>query len=179
MKKHIFNTLRSLAVIVSIALGVAAMSAQNSLPAPGSGGVPGGGPGMGGPGFGGGMGPGFGLGPGGPALGGPWGPGPSPVGPTVVVNPIISIGNTANQGVTKVIANGYDAQGVWRVFPMLVSYSYNGVQYNVTVLNAWNPWTQQWDKGLDIDAYNTNFILRGVTYDFYAVLPYGTFYFNL
>ncbi len=170
MKKHTFNILRAFALTAALTLGISGLSAQNSLPAPGSGGVPGGGPAMGGPGPGPGFGGGFG-----PAIG----PGPSPVGPTVVVNPIISIGNTANQGVTKVIANGYDAQGVWRVFPMLVSYQYNGVQYDVNVLNAWNPWTQMWDKGIDVPAYNTNYILRGITYDFYAVLPYGTFYFNL
>lgn len=77
------------------------------------------------------------------------------------------------------MACGYDAMGVWRVLPLLVSYQYNGVQYNVTVINAWNPWVDQWDTNLNISAFNTNYILRGVTYDFYAVLSFGTFYFNL
>lgn len=99
-------------------------------------------------------------------------------------SPITSAGNSVstnsrNQGVIKVIANGYDATGVWRVLPLVVSYKYNGVQYDVNVLNAWNPWTDQWDKGVDVPAYNTNFLLRNITYDFYAVLSFGTFYFNL
>jgi len=87
--------------------------------------------------------------------------------------------NFRNQGVIKVIANGYDATGVWQVLPLMVSYQYNGVQYEVNVLNAWNPWTDQWDKGVDVPAYNTNYVLRNITYDFYTVLSFGTFYFNL
>ena len=77
------------------------------------------------------------------------------------------------------IANGYDAMGVWRVLPLVVSYQYNGVQYNVNVLNAWNPWTDQWDKGVDQQAFSTDYVLRNVTYDFYVPLSFGTFYFNL
>ena len=96
-----------------------------------------------------------------------------------MVSPSVSVGNFQNQGLTKVIANGYDAQGVWRVLPLLVSYQYNGAQYDVNVINAWNPWTDKWDRGLDLPAYNTNYILRNVTYDYYTVLPFGTFYFNL
>lgn len=154
--------------------GVLGMNAQNSLPAPGSGGNynPGGG-GFGGPANGIGWNPGPAAPP--PAWGSPWGSGwnyPS----TVVINNSPSI---PNQGVTKVIACGYDAQGIWRVLPLTVSYQYNGVQYNVNVLNAWNPWTDCWDRGVDLPAYNTSYILRGVTYDFYVVLPTGTFYFNL
>lgn len=95
-----------------------------------------------------------------------------------MVSPSVST-NFQNQGLTKVIANGYDAMGVWRVLPLLVSYQYNGVQYDVNVINAWNPWTDQWDKGVDVPAYNTDYVLRNVTYDFYAVLSFGTFYFNL
>ncbi len=84
-----------------------------------------------------------------------------------------------NSGVTKVIACGYDAQGIWRVLPLLVSYQYNGVQYNVTVLNAWDPWTDVWNQGVDEPAYNTTYYLRGQTFNFYTVLSTGTYYFNL
>lgn len=84
-----------------------------------------------------------------------------------------------NQGVTKVIACGYDAEGIWRVLPLTVSYQYNGVQYNVNVLNAWNPWTDRWETRVDQQAYNTNYYLNGVTYSFYAPLSTGTYYFNL
>lgn len=159
-----------------MAAGIAGMSAQNSLPAPGSGcGNAGGGmPGGGGPG-----GPANGIGwnpgPGGPGgWGNPWGPGWNTA-PSIIVNgPTLT-----NQGITKVVACGYDAQGIWRVLPLTVSYQYNGVQYDVNVLNAWNPWTDSWDKGVDEPAYNTDYILRGITYDYYTVLPTGTFYFNL
>ncbi len=160
-----------------ICLGALGMAAQNSLPAPGSGGSfrpnPGPAPGLGMNGIG------WNPGPPTPAYwGSPWYTGWNNS-PTLVVSPSISIGNFPDQGLTKVIANGYDAQGVWRVLPMLVSYQYNGVQYDVNVINAWDPWTDQWDKGLDLPAYNTNYLLRNVTYDFYTVLPYGTLYFNL
>lgn len=153
------------------------MMAQNSLPAPGSGGsfqpsvTPNVSPTYGG----------IGWNPGPPPptyWGSPWYDGWN-YGPSVVVSPSVSNGNFQNQGTVKVIACGYDAQGVWRVLPMLVSYQYNGVQYNVNVLNAWNPWTDQWDKGIDVQAYNTSYYLRGIQYDFYVVLSYGTFYFNL
>ena len=87
--------------------------------------------------------------------------------------------NFQNQGTIKVIACGYDATGVWRVLPLVVSYQYNGVQYAVNVLNAWNPWTDQWDTDVDVPAYNTDYQLRGNTYDFYTVLSTGTFYLNL
>lgn len=153
------------------ALGV---MAQNSLPAPGSGGSFR--PNMGGP-----MGPnGIGWNPG-PMYPGNWG---SPWysdwnnSPTIIVQPTINAG-LSDQGVTKVVACGYDAQGIWRVLPLTVSYQYNGVQYIVNVLNAWNPWTDQWDRGVDTPAYNTDYYLRGVEYSFYTVLPTGTFYFNL
>ena len=123
------------------------------------------------------MGPGPGMGmwnPGPPpgSWGGPWG-GPWYNSPTVVVN------NYPNQGVTNVVACGYDAQGVWRTIPLHVSYTYNGVQYDVTVLNAWNPWTDMWDRGVDVPAYNTSYYLNGTTFDFYTVLSTGTYYFNL
>lgn len=181
MKAKILRCLRAVAAVAAIALCAPLAAAQNSLPAPGSGGgfQPSGG--------------GFGTGPGAPSFGGiGWNPGPPPPSywgspwyngynpsPTVVVSPSITIGNSQNQGVMKVIANGYDAMGVWRVLPLLVSYQYNGVQYDVNVLNAWNPWTDQWDKGVDVQAFNTDYVLRNVTYDYYVVLSFGTFYFNL
>jgi hypothetical protein len=84
-----------------------------------------------------------------------------------------------NHGDTNVMACGFDGMGVWRVLPLTVSYQAMGAQYNVTVLNAWNPWTSQWDNGVDVQAYNTDFTLRGHTYDYYVVLSTGTFYFNL
>lgn len=148
-----------------IIAGVACMSAQNSLPAPGSGGsfnpAPSGGSG---PGPGGPM-----LGPGpGPAWGGPWN------NPVYVPVPI-----DVNTGTTTVVGVGYDAQGVWRTIPMKVSYYYTGMQYDVTVLNAWNPWTDTWNYNLDDQAYNTTYFLRGNQYNFYVVLPTGTYYFNL
>ncbi len=153
--------------------------AQTSAPAPGSGGsfTPnmGGGPGgpMGGPG--GPMGP---MGPG-PGWGSPWGPGYTS--PSVIINaPIISspVIDT-NTGVTKVIACGYDAQGIWRTIPLTVSYNYNGVSYDVTVLNAWNPWTDMWNRGVNQPAYATSYFLRGTTFDYYTNLSTGTYYFNL
>lgn len=177
MKRNISGLIKSATLIAAIAFGAAGISAQNSLPAPGSGGSfnpsPGAGPGFGNNGIG------WNPGPPPPSYwGSPWYNGYSS-NPSVVISPSVSIGNFANQGTTKVIACGYDATGVWRVLPMLVNYVYNGVQYNVTVLNAWNPWSDQWDQGVDVQAYNTNYILRNVTYNFYVVLSYGTFYFNL
>lgn len=161
-------------ILLGIALmiaGVVGMNAQNSMPAPGSGGSFT--PNNGGPGP---VGPpnGIGWNPGPGAWGSPWNPAWS-YSPTIIVNqPALS-----NQGITRVVACGYDAQGIWRVLPLTVSYQYNGIQYNVNVLNAWNPWTDQWDRGVDLPAYNTSYVLRGTTYNYYVVLPIGTFYFNL
>ena len=84
-----------------------------------------------------------------------------------------------NQGYTTVMACGYDAMGVWRVLPLYVSYQYNGVQYNVTVINAWDPWTKVWNYGVEVPAVNTSYYLKGTTFNFYVVLSTGTFYFNL
>lgn len=169
------KSLKFLGVAMALAFGVFGLSAQNSLPAPGSGGGfrPSGGfgPGFGGPG------PAFNPGPPPPYWGSPWYSGYNPS-PTIVVNTPVVVNNT-NQGIMKVIANGYDAMGVWRVLPLVVSYQYNGVQYDVNVLNAWNPWTDQWDKGVDVQAFNTDYVLRNMTYDFYVPLSFGTFYFNL
>lgn len=148
--------------------------AHNSLPAPGSGG--GFTPNTGGGGFG--PGPGA-FNPGPPPAsywGSPWYEGWN-YSPNIVVSP--SVSNFQNQGTERVIACGYDATGVWRVIPLVVSYQYTGAQYSVNVLNAWNPWTREWDRGVDEPAYNTDFWLRNVQYDFYTVLTTGTFYFNL
>lgn len=176
MKTYTLRKTGKVLAAIVIAAGATGLSAQNSLPAPGSGGSFR--PNMGG-GFGPGYGPAWNPAPPPPTYwGSPWYTGWNST-PSIVVSPSVSTGNFANQGIIKVIANGYDAMGVWRVLPMVVSYQYDGAQYDVTVLNAWNPWTDQWDRGLDIQAFNTSYILRNVTYDFYAVLSFGTFYFNL
>lgn len=172
--KNIRGILSGIIASAMILVGAAGMSAQNSLPAPGTGGSFQPNPGAPGPGFGGGM---WNPGPPSPSnWGSPWYTGWN-YSPTIVVNQPSP--NFQNQGTTKVIACGYDAQGIWRVLPLLVSYQYNGVQYDVNVLNAWNPWTDSWDIGVDIPAYNTDYVLRNITYDFYAVLSTGTYYFNL
>ncbi len=171
-----------LAGVIGIS-GLGIMNAQNSAPAPGSGGgfnpAPANGIGWnpGGssapaPGAGGSFQP---APPAGPAWGGPWGGGWQSS-PSVVVNisPIIS-----NSGITNVVGVGYDAQGIWRTVPMRVSYSYNGAFYNVQVLSAWNPWTDMWNRGVDQPAYNTSYFLKGQTYNYYAPLSTGTYYFNL
>lgn len=107
------------------------------------------------------------------------GPGqPGPLSPMVVSSPLSSP-NWENSGVTTVIACGYDAQGVWRTIPLRVSYNYNGAQYNVTVLSAWNPWVDSWNYGVDVPAFNTYYFLNGRYYDFYTNLSTGTWYFNL
>lgn len=107
--------------------------------------------------------------------GSPWTPGWNYA--PVAGSPMMGV--PSDSGVTKVIACGYDAQGVWRVIPLTVSYQYDGVQYQVTVLNAWNPWTDMWDRGVDDQAFITNYVLRGTTFNYYVVLSTGTYYFNL
>lgn len=179
MKTHIRINRLTRGIVSMFLLGIAslAMMAQTSLPAPGSGGsfrpnTGGPGPVIGispAPGMGPGMGPGWG---GGPAWGSPWGPAWNS--PSVVVNTV-----PGNAVVTKVISCGYDAQGIWRVVPLTVSFQYNGVFYNVNVINAWNPWTNSWDRGIDVPAYSTSYYLNGNTYDYYVPLSFGTFYFNL
>lgn len=82
-------------------------------------------------------------------------------------------------GVVSVVGCGYDDMGVWRTVPMTVSYSYNGVLYNATVLSAWNPWVDVWNNGIDVGAVNTSYYLNGANYNFYVVLSTGTYYFNL
>lgn len=177
--KKIFKLFASSLILVA---GTVSGFAQNSLPAPGSGGGFGGGS-MGSsapaPGSGGMYAPnGIGWNPGPPPpsnWGGPWG-GSSPV---IVVNTPLSSPTWQNSGRCNVIACGYDAQGIWRTIPLRVAYNYNGVNYNVTVINAWNPWSDMWVRGVNAPAYNTSYFLRGQTYDFYTVLPTGTYYFNL
>lgn len=175
MKKYlnIGKIARGLLGIMMLGLASVAMVAQNSLPAPGSGGSFR--PNTGGPGPVIGISPAPGMGPGwggGPAWGSPWGPAWNS--PSVVVNTV-----PGNAVVTKVISCGYDAQGIWRVVPLTVSFQYNGVFYNVNVINAWNPWTNSWDRGVDVPAYDTSYYLNGNTYDYYVPLSFGTFYFNL
>lgn len=181
MKKYKSVNVGSFRRLLSIlVLGVATsigLSAQNSLPAPGTGGSYNPAP-IGG-GNAGGMGPGWNGGPGGPGGMGPgwgnngmgWNPGPGWNGP---MSPAF-----VNQGTVNVIACGYDAQGVWRTLPLHVAYTYNGVDYDVTVLNAWNPLANTWNVGVDMPAYNTSYYMRGQTYNFYAPLSTGTYYFNL
>ena len=113
-----------------------------------------------------------------PLWGSPWWNGWNTAGPTVVVSPSVNVTNF-NNGNIRVLCCGYDAMGVWRTFPLYVNYQYNGVNYNVTVLNAWDPWTDQWNQGIDVQAFSTDYTLRGVNYNYYVVLSYGTFYFNL
>ena len=164
---------RLILILGAILLGSMAMSAQNSLPAPGSGSVttP-----AGGGGWGGSWAP---VAPPPTGWGAPWGYGwngyygwnPNT---TVVVSPTYQ-----DNGKVNVVGVGYDDEGVWRTIPMAVQYNYNGSQYSVTVLTAWNPWTDSWDTGLDIPAFNTSYRLDGTSYDFYVVLSTGTYYFNL
>lgn len=176
MKKQ--TTRKRICAFIVATLTIFAAMAQSSAPAPGSGGGFNPGPGPGGPGPGGFGGPGGGPGPGpGPAWGNPWGPIYNS--PAVVINAPIVTPAITDSGITNVIACGYDAQGIWRTLPLRVKYSYNGVGYNVTVLNAWNPWTDVWNRGVDQPAYATSYFLHGNTYDFYTNLSTGTYYFNL
>lgn len=159
-------------ILLTIALAGVSLfaSAQSSFPAPG-GNAPGGGPG--GPGFGNSAPAPGGMAPSNVGWGSPWGPG------WAGGLPPVSSAAWQNNGVITVMACGYDAQGVWRVLPLRVAYSYNGIQYNVQVLNAWDPWTNMWNNGVDVPAVNTSYYLRGNTYNFYVVLSTGTYYFNL
>lgn len=84
-----------------------------------------------------------------------------------------------NQGTMKVMATGYDTESVLVQIPLVVSYSFNGVNYDVTVLNVWNPYTQTWTVGVDEPAFRTSYYFNGFNYNFYAPLAIGTFYFNL
>ncbi|MDE6576918.1 MAG: hypothetical protein K2J82_11005 [Muribaculaceae bacterium] len=142
------------------------MSAQNSMPAPGSGGAYNPAP-IGAPMPPVGPAP---IAPGGPGFGGPgWGWNNSPV-----VNPVY-----ANQGTVNVVALGYDNFGRLRTIPMTVAYTFSYGEYDATVLSAYNPFTMSWMPGLNVPAYNTSYYLNGTTFNFYVPLSTGTYYFNL
>lgn len=104
--------------------------------------------------------------------GDPWGPG-------AFTGPDNGPGVNLNYGISHLIGVGYDAQGVWETIPLVVKWHWNGVTYDVKVLTAWNPWTRAWDGQLDLSAFQTQYTLRGVTYDYYVNLSTGTYYFNL
>lgn len=191
MTRNIFKTMLLAAAMLA---APSYISAQNSAARPGAGGGfrpgNGGGNSVAAPGSGGaftpnvpqGPGPGAGFGPNVPMWGtsnflmngGPWGPG-AYSGPIVNVN----VAPNFNVGNENVVAVGYDAEGVWETIPMRVHWVWNGVNYNVTVINAWNPWTQSWGVNLGTPAFSTSYYLRGVTYNYYANLSTGTYYFNL
>ena len=88
-------------------------------------------------------------------------------------------GNWMNQGTINVMATGYDSESVLVQIPLVVSYSFNGAFYDVTVLNAWSPFTQSWNIGVDVPASQTSFYFNGFTYNYMVSLPSGIFYFNL
>lgn len=84
-----------------------------------------------------------------------------------------------NAGEANVVGCGYDDQGVYRIIPMTVDYNWNGAYYSVMVMDAYNPWTDMWDDDVDQPAYQTVYNLNGNTYNYYAPLSTGTYYFNL
>ena len=84
-----------------------------------------------------------------------------------------------NKGEVTTLACGYDATGVWRTIAMRVAYSSNGILYKSIVLSAWNPWTDEWERNINVPAVNTDIDIKGTTFKFYVVLSTGTYYFNL
>lgn len=169
--KDTVRTKRVLSIIVALTAlaGTPAMQAQNSFPAPG------GGTSAPAPGTGGAFMPDNG-----PGWGGGWGPGPGWGNDFDDYGPMGYMGSGwQNQGFVSVVGCGYDMKGIWRVVPMRVAYTFLYGQYSCTVLSAYNPWTESWNRGIDQPAYNTSYWLRGNEYDFYANLPTGTYYFNL
>lgn len=112
---------------------------------------------------------------------GPPSPAPTPPpgwgAPGYLVNP--PSGDWMNQGTLNVMATGYDTESVLVQIPLYVSYTFNGVNYDITVLNSWNPYSQMWNMGVDVPAYQTSYYFNGFTYNYYVNLPSGTFYFNL
>lgn len=165
------STTKLVTLATTLMLGLLPTLAQNSLPAPGTGGNSMPAPGTGSS---------FNPGPPAGSWGNPWNsPGWNTWNGPMIVNTPMSSPNWQNAGTMNVIGVGYDVQGVWRTIPMTVSYQYNGVQYNVTVVNAWDPWSDSWNTGIYDQAFNTNYYLRGITYNFYVVLSTGTYYFNL
>ncbi|MBD5278049.1 MAG: hypothetical protein HDS32_02300 [Bacteroides sp.] len=183
------KTRRILSLIIAAIFCVGSIYAQNSAPRPGAGGGfnPNSGnsaprPGAGGaftPNVSQGPGPGAGFGPNVPMWGtgnsmmngGPWGPG-------AFSGPYNNNGPVFNQGNSQVIGVGYDAQGVWETVPLDIHWDWNGFFYEITVVNAWNPWTEMWDENVDMSAFQTTYKLRGVTYSYYVNLSTGTYYFN-
>lgn len=168
--------LKSISAVGILMMSAGSLSAQ-SLPAPGSGGSfqPGNGGGsMPAPGSGGYYQPNNW----GPAVPPPasWG---TPWSGNTLMNVSIGSPGWQNQGTMTVIACGYDTMGIWRTIPLRVAYSWNGVQYQVTVLNAWNPWSDMWNIGINQQAFVTSYYTHGQTYDFYVPLSTGTWYFNL
>lgn len=168
------KTRRLLSIFAALTLAATSVFAQNSAPAPGSGGAftpnTSYGPGYQGAGFG----PGVPMWGSSPSMmnGGPWGPG-------AFSGPYYNNGPGYNQGIMRLVAVGYDAQGVWETVPIVVSYDWNGFYYDVTVVNAFNPWTRMWEGQMSIPAFQTQYTLRGVPYSFYVNLSTGTYYFNL
>ena len=84
-----------------------------------------------------------------------------------------------NKGEVATLACGYDATGVWRTIAMRVAYRSNGILYKSIVLSAWNPWTDEWERNINVPAVNTDIDIKGTTFKFYVVLSTGTYYFNL
>ena len=84
-----------------------------------------------------------------------------------------------NKGEVATLACGYDATGVWRTIAMRGAYSSNGILYKSIVLSAWNPWTDEWERNINVPAVNTDIDIKGTTFKFYVVLSTGTYYFNL
>ncbi|MCH5227854.1 MAG: hypothetical protein J1F16_08605 [Muribaculaceae bacterium] len=110
-------------------------------------------------------------------------PPPAPPAPSGWANPgYLATPPTAdwmNQGTVNVMATGYDTESVLVQIPLVVAYSYNGAFYDVTVLNAWSPLTQTWNIGVDTAAQSTSYYFNGFNYNYYVMLPSGTYYFNL
>lgn len=97
--------------------------------------------------------------------------------PGILMNPPTA--DWMNQGTLNVMATGYDSEGVMKQIPLYISYTFNGINYQVTVLNAWDPYTENWNIGIDMPAYSTSYYINGFNYNYYAPLSIGTFYFNL
>ena len=113
-----------------------------------------------------------------PPPGGPQTPPPPGWGaPGCLTNPPSA--DWMNQGYLNVMATGYDSESVLVQIPLYVSYTFNGVNYNVMVVNSWNPYSQMWNTNVDIPANQTDYFFNGFNYNYYVVLPSGTFYFNL